>query len=102
MKQALDVINFSESTKVCSSGGSERELLEDNQYFSLEKLNFDGEYIGKGKSGAAYTLIEGEGYISCEGTELFKIVKGNSFYAPHEDNFIIHGKGVILKSTEKH
>lgn len=101
VKQALDVIEFDEKCQIVKSDDSRYQALVDNEYFSLIKINIDGEYIDNTKGSAAYTLISGEVEIHADGRKLFTLSMGDSFYAPICGNFIIKGKGEMLKSIEK-
>ena len=99
--KAVDVIKFDKKCDIIKSNNVNYSVLTENEYFSLIKIKFDGEYIDKESGSGAYTLIEGNAKISADGELLFNIKKGDSFYAPVSNNFIILGKGELLKSIEK-
>jgi len=99
--KALDVIEFDKKTQMIESDNSKYQILTDNEYFTLIKINIDGEYIDKEHTSGAYTLIEGNAEIVMDGKLIFKVSKGDSFYAPISNNFTILGKGELLKSVEK-
>lgn len=99
--KALDVIDFDMNCEIIKENDSEYQILADNEYFKLVKINFDGEYIDTDSSPGAYTLIEGNARIVFDDIQLFTLTKGDSFYAPIGNKFKILGKGEMLKSTEK-
>ena len=101
IKKAMDVINFDDIAQIKTSGTGQCELLTENEYFSLKKISFTDEYKESSKAKGAYTMIEGKGQVSADGSPLFEITKGSTFYAPCGNNFIIKGSGVILLSSEK-
>lgn len=99
--KALDVIQFDKKCEILKPTTAEYQKLIDNEYFSLIKINIDGEYIDKDNLSGAYTLIDGNAKISMDSRTIFTISKGDSFYAPISNNFTILGKGELLKSIEK-
>jgi len=99
--KALDVIEFDKQCKIIKENDSKHQVLADNEYFKLIKIDFDGEYIDIDPSSGAYTLIEGSAEIQFDGSPQFMLAKGDSFYAPIGNKFKILGKGEMLKSTEK-
>ena len=101
VEKALDVIEFDKQCEIVSTNDSEYQVLTDNEYFTLIKINFDGEYIDREITSGAYTLIAGSAQIQVDGKPLFELSKGDSFYAPISNNFTILGKGELLKSVEK-
>lgn len=101
INKALDVIDFSQKAKVIKSSNKIYECLLENEYFSLAKICIDGEYIDKSNSSGAYTLIKGAIDIIVDDKIEFQVSMGDSFYAPNCKNFIIKGKGELLKSCEK-
>ena len=99
--KALDVILFDKKCKAVKSDDSDYQVLINNELFSLIKIVFDGSYNNADNQGGAYTLIEGNAQVESNGNLLFKLTKGDSFYAPIGNNFKISGKGELLKSIEK-
>ncbi|MEX1377184.1 MAG: type I phosphomannose isomerase catalytic subunit [Eubacteriales bacterium] len=101
VEKAFEVIDFEKSAKMERSSGADYQMLTDNEYFSLSKINFEGEYKDSSKSSGAYTIIKGQADVCIDNEILFSVSKGDSFYAPYCNNFTILGKGEMLKSTEK-
>ena len=77
--KALDVIEFDKKCEIIKSDTSNYKVLIDNEYFSLIKINFDGEYIDRENSKGAYTIIDGSAEILADGKLIFKVSKGDSF-----------------------
>ncbi|MBN2878664.1 MAG: class I mannose-6-phosphate isomerase [Clostridia bacterium] len=101
VSEALDVIKYNNRCLITESGSSEFQTLVDNHYFTLAKICVNDKYNHVENQYGAYTIIEGSAEIIVNDSVLFKINKGDSFYAPFGNNFIIHGKGVMLRSSEK-
>ena len=101
VEKAFDVIDFEKTGKMVKTSQDDYQVLTDNEYFSLAKINFEGEYKDTSKSTGAYTIIKGQADVCTDDEVLFSVSKGDSFYAPVCNNFTILGKGEMLKSTEK-
>lgn len=99
--KALDVIAFDKQCEIIKSDSSQYQILIDNEYFSLIKISFEVEFSGTDSVGGAYTLIDGNAQVFADDKLVFKLTKGDSFYAPLGNNFTILGKGEMLKSIEK-
>ena len=104
--KALDVINFdlqcenlSDKEEVQYEGYS-KSILCKSQYFGIEKISIDNEYIDKSNEDNfdMYTCVEGEGVI--EGKDFLENIKmGDSFLIPATlGNYKIKGKIKVLKS----
>jgi len=101
VSEALDVIKYNNRCIISKSGSAEFQILADNKYFTLAKICITDRYNHNENQYGAYTVIEGSAEIIVNGSVLFEINKGDSFYAPIGNNFIIQGKGVMLRSSEK-
>ncbi len=104
--KALDVINFdlqcenlSEKEEVKHEGYLQSVICK-NQYFGIEKISIDSEYLDKSNEDRfdMYTCVEGEGII--EGKDFSQDIKmGDSILIPATlGSYKIKGKIKVLKS----
>ena len=92
IKKALDVIDYRQF-KLVNSGG---ELLADNQYFTVKRMNVNGELklSANQQSFISFTFLEGEGMVNN-----MTYSKYDTFFLPYKKECVIKGQGVVIIST---
>ena len=89
--KALEVINY----KKYESSKEENGYLADNQYFTVQKINFDGELkiSANKKSFISFTFLEGNGVVND-----IEYSKYDTFFLPYRKECLIEGKGTVVIS----
>ena len=92
IKKALDVIDYRKFTPVNSEG----ELLADNQYFIVKRMNVNGELklSANKQSFISFTFLEGEGLVNDMAFSQY-----DTFFLPYQKECTIKGQGVVIIST---
>ncbi len=94
IQKALEVIDLNKYTQHKITGS----LLADNSYFTVRKIDFDGELelTANENSFLTFTLIKGEGKI-----RNMKCNQYDTFFLPYQKNCKIKGKGTLIVSLVK-
>ena len=89
--KALNVINYKKYKKEENNG----ELLANNEYFKVERKEFDGELelIANDDSFISFTFIDGEGKV-----DDIPYKKFETFFLPYGKRCLIKGKGTVIIS----
>ena len=89
--KALNVINYKKYEKEENNG----ELLANNEYFIVERKEFDGEIELKadGDSFISFTFIDGEGTV-----DNISFKKYETFFLRYNKSCLIKGKGTLIIS----
>ena len=92
IKKALDVIDYRKFAPVNSEG----ELLADNQYFTVKRMNVNGELklSANKQSFISFTFLEGEGMVNDMAFSQY-----DTFFLPYQKECVIKGQGVVIVST---
>ena len=92
IKKALDVIDYRKYAPVNSEG----ELLADNQYFTVKRMNVNGELklSANKQSFISFTFLEGEGMVNDIAFSQY-----DTFFLPYQKECAIKGQGVVIVST---
>lgn len=91
IQKALDVIDYRKYEMSQNKG----EFLADNQYFTVKKVEFDGEYkiAANGKSFVSFTFLNGQGKV-----DDIEYDQYDTFFLPYKKECLIKGKGTIIVS----
>lgn len=91
IEKALKVINFKKYEPVEQKG----DVLADNQYFKVERKEFDGELKISANQGSfvSFTFIDGEGKV-----DDIPYKKFDTFFLPYNKSCLLKGKGVVIIS----
>ena len=91
IQKALDVINYHKY----EMSQNKDEYLADNQYFTVKKVEFDGEYkiVANGKSFVSFTFLNGQGKV-----DDIEYDQYDTFFLPYKKECLIKGKGIIIVS----
>ena len=91
IQKALDVIDYHKY----EMSQNKDEYLADNQYFTVKKVEFDGEYkiAANGKSFVSFTFLNGQGKVDDIGYDQY-----DTFFLPYKKECLIKGKGTIIVS----
>ena len=98
--KAINVINLKNKAKIIKTNREKNQKILNSQYFSVDKINIDGEYYSKSNPEKffAINVIEGKGKIYLTENE-YEIKKGDSFIIPAElGEYKICGNLSLLKS----
>ena len=92
IKKALDVIDY----RKFAPANSEGELLADNQYFTVKRMNVNGELklSANKQSFISFTFLEGEGMVNDMAFSQY-----DTFFLPYQKECVIKGQGVVIVST---
>ena len=91
IQKALDVIDY----RKYEMSQNKDEYLADNQYFTVKKVEFDGEYkiAANGKSFVSFTFLNGQGKV-----DDIEYDQYDTFFLPYKKECLIKGKGTIIVS----
>ena len=91
IQKALDVIDYHQYQPIEQKG----EVLADNQYFEVERKEFDGELKIKANKGSfvSFTFIEGEGLVDDVPFQTY-----DTFFLPNDKVCKVKGKGIVIIS----
>ena len=91
IEKALKVINYSKYIPETQNSG----ILADNQYFKVERKEYDGELILSANHGSfvSFTFIEGEGKV-----DDIPYKKFDTFFLPNGKECKLVGKGTLIIS----
>ena len=91
IQKALDVIDYHQYQPIEQKG----EVLADNQYFEVERKEFDGELKIKANKGSfvSFTFIEGEGLVDDVPFQTY-----GTFFLPNDKVCKVKGKGIVIIS----
>ena len=91
IQKALDVIDY----RKYEMSQNKDEYLADNQYFTVKKVEFDGEYkiAASGKSFVSFTFLTGQGKV-----DDIEYDQYDTFFLPYKKECLIKGKGTIIVS----
>lgn len=94
IQKALDVIDLKKYKQHEITGS----LLADNAYFTVKRMEFDGEFELKANENSfvSFTLIKGNGKINN-----IKVNQYDTFFLPYKDECKIKGKGTLIISSIK-
>ena len=94
IKKALDVIDYHKYEPDVSKS----ELLADNKYFTVKRIEFDKERTLQANKQAFlyFTFLEGEGLV-----DEINYKKYDTFFLPYKKECHIKGRGVVIVSTVK-
>ena len=89
--KALNVINYKKYKKEENNG----ELLANNEYFKVERKEFDGELevVANDDSFISFTFIDGDGKV-----DDIPYKKFETFFLPYGKRCLIKGKGTVIIS----
>ena len=89
--KALEVINY----KKYEPSKEEDDYLADNQYFTVKKVNFDGELkiSANEESFVSFTFLDGKGTVNDLEYNQF-----DTFFLPYKKECLIKGKGTVVIS----
>ena len=89
--KALEVINY----KKYEPSKEEDGYLADNQYFTVKKVNFDGELkiSANEESFVSFTFLDGKGIVNDLEYHQF-----DTFFLPYKKECLIKGKGTVVIS----
>ena len=89
--KALEVINYKKYQQEKASNG----YLGDNQYFTVKKVEIDGELeiSANEKSFVSFTFLDGSGYVND-----IEYTKYDTFFLPYGKKCLIKGKGTVVVS----
>ena len=74
---------------------SNDELLADNKYFTVKRVEFNKELrLKANESFLSFTFLEGEGTVNDLPYRQY-----DTFYLPYQKECVIRGKGVVIVST---
>ena len=91
IKKALDVIDYHKYEPSMSND----ELLADNKYFTVKRVEFNKELrLKANESFLSFTFLEGEGTVNDLPYRQY-----DTFYLPYQKECVIRGKGVVIVST---
>ena len=91
IQKALDVIDY----RKYEMSQNKDEYLADNQYFTVKKVEFDGNYkiAANGKSFVSFTFLNGQGKV-----DDIEYDQYDTFFLPYKKECLIKGKGTIIVS----
>ena len=91
IEKALNVIDYHKYEPVILEGS----VLADNQYFKVERKEFDDNLIIKADKGSfvSFTIIEGEGQVDDIPYQIY-----DSFFLPNGKSCKLEGKGIVIIS----
>ena len=92
INQALEVIDYRKYERKETKGS----LLADNQYFHVERKDFNGELElnANGNSFVSFTFIDGSGQVNNINYKQF-----DTFFLPYGKKCLIKGKGTVIISS---
>ncbi|WP_297597680.1 type I phosphomannose isomerase catalytic subunit [uncultured Cetobacterium sp.] len=106
LEKAMDVIEFGKDVCVSSEENREKKSVEGatieelirGDYFSIDRILVNGEYLdGSYKNFRIYSILDGEGVITSKGRE-YRVLKGDTYFVPANLDTTISGKVEIMKS----
>ena len=91
IEEALNVIDYKKFSKEDSKG----DLLAKNKYFTVKRVELDGELSleANRNSFVSFTFLEGEGKV-----DDISYKKFDTFFLPYSKKCLIKGKGVVIIS----
>ena len=91
INKALDVIDYRHYKAVQNKDG----FLADNQYFTVKKASFDGDFrvFANEKSFISFTFLDGEGMVND-----IPFKQYDTFFLPYQKECLIKGKGRVVIS----
>ena len=91
IKKSLDVIDLKQYKK----SQINNEYLADNQYFTVKRVDFNGELkIATDHSFASFTFLDGEGTVNDLAYSQY-----DTFFLPYQKECLIKGKGTVIISS---
>ena len=98
--KAIDVIDVKTKPSIVHTINEGNKKIVDNEFFKVEKIAVDEEYIDKSNKGTFYTMniLDGSGKIKANNKE-YQLNKGDSILIPANiGEYVIIGKLELLKS----
>ena len=91
INKALEVIDYRHYKAVQNKDG----FLADNQYFTVKKASFDGDFriFANEKSFISFTFLDGEGMVND-----IPFKQYDTFFLPYQKECLIKGKGRVVIS----
>ena len=91
INKALEVIDYRHYKAVQNKDG----FLADNQYFTVKKASFDGDFMifANEKSFISFTFLDGEGMVND-----IPFKQYDTFFLPYQKECLIKGKGRVVIS----
>ena len=92
IQEGLDVINYHKFEKEENNSS----ILADNEYFHVERKEFDGEIELKANKNSfiSFTFLDGEGLVDDIPYKIY-----DSFFLPYGKKCKIKGKGIVIISS---
>ena len=91
IKKSLEVIDLKQYKK----SPINNEYLADNQYFTVKRVDFNGELkIATDHSFASFTFLDGEGTVNDLAYSQY-----DTFFLPYQKECLIKGKGTVIISS---
>ena len=106
LDKAMEVIDYENAPQISTNetrksvkivGGSKQEIARD-KYFNIDKLLLEEKFKDlDNDSFMVYSILEGEGNITCDGA-VYAVNKGDTWYIPPKLEVIVEGELEILKT----
>ena len=92
LQEGLDVINYHKFEKE----DNDSFVLADNEYFHVERKEFDGEIELEANKNSfiSFTFLDGEGFVNDIPYKIY-----DSFFLPYGKKCTIKGKGIVIISS---